>query len=187
MWSDNEFLIMSQASRYGSHLDALIPKWRALADAALATEPTVFHKLVAERGWSVVTQNVDGLHQRAGSQHVVEVHGSILEWRRMRKPKGDFPLEELPEETRGMKVRPNMVLFGERLLQGRQALELVQRADVVAFVGTSGNVFPVAGWPVESKRAILVDPKPWEDMEGFSAHLPLTSDEWALAGFPLAE
>lgn len=77
------------------------------------------------------------------------------------------------------------MLFGEQLKGGKQALKAVRQADVVAFVGTSGNVFPVAGWPFESKRAILVDPKPWDNMDGFSSHFRMTSDEWEAQGFPL--
>lgn len=187
VWSDENFLKMSQANRYGNYLEVLMPKWAKLAKDALATEPTVFHELLAQEGWPVVTQNVDGLHQRAGSQEVFEVHGTLHRWLEMRKPKRVFSSSELPEDFTGWKLRPDMVLFGESLKHGQAALKTLRKADAVAFVGTSGNVFPVAEWPSLCKRAILVDPKPWDStsMRVFSKHFEMTSDEWAVQGFPL--
>lgn len=184
IWSDDNFLRMSKAQHYGNYLPQLVPRWWKLTQAAQEVTPTLFHKRVAEEGWPVVTQNVDNLHQRAGSTEVVEVHGTFSTWRCLRCKKSFLPALQCPSCGKG-RVRPDMVLFGERLKQGKQALALLKRADVVAFVGTSGNVFPVAGWPFEVKRAILVDPQPWENMGGFTHHFRMTSDEWAREDFPL--
>lgn len=109
---------------------------------------------------AVITQNVDGLHQRAGSTEVVELHGSI--WRaRCRKCGAIYRLEKTVEEVPprcvkcGGLLRPDVVWFGEPLPQEawREATELAATSDVMLVVGTSGVVYPAAHIPHIAKRA----------------------------------
>ncbi|GIW74225.1 MAG: NAD-dependent protein deacylase [Phycisphaerales bacterium] len=113
----------------------------------------------AGRAFTLLTQNVDGLHQRAGSRNVVELHGSILRWRCERTgwscgieqvDFGQYP----PRSPAGGTLRPDIVLFGEALPE--EALLAAQRAvascDLMLVVGTSAVVYPAAGfieWAVE--------------------------------------
>lgn len=134
----------------------------ALADA----EPNDGHRAIAEledRGWidAVVTQNVDGLHQRAGSSAVVEVHGSI---RAARCPACDAALpssdalERLPlprcVECAAV-LKPDVVLFGEPLpdLAIGRAIRLAAEAGTLLVIGSSLEVYPVAGLPLETTAA----------------------------------
>lgn len=186
IWADENFLKMSHAHHYGNYLDVLIPKWVELSKSFAGAEPTLFHRFVAEQGWRVVTQNVDGLHQKAGSQEVLEVHGSSGKWRCLRCKKA-FLFSELVEGRRCPfcgkgKVRPSWVLFGEQVLHRKQAEKWVARADVVVFAGTSGNVYPVAEWYLRARDSVLVDPVPWGD---FGFVFAGESDEWVRAGAPL--
>ena len=101
---------------------------------------------------AVVTQNIDGLHQAAGSQKVLELHGSILRayCSRCRKP---YPQEMMnhgegvPRCSCGGVIRPDIVLYEEPLDQDimEEAVRLIRHADVLIVGGTSLNVYPAAG------------------------------------------
>ena len=135
-------------------------------DALASAEPNDGHRALAEleeRGWvrAVVTQNVDGLHQRAGSRSVVEVHGSLREAEcihcGVRVPMEDavaaLPLPPCPEC--GEILKPGVVMFGE-LLQARaieEARQLAAEAGLLLVVGSSLEVHPVAGLPGETLAA----------------------------------
>ncbi len=110
---------------------------------------------------AVVTQNVDGLHQRAGSRRVVELHGSI--WRvKCSNPACTFkarisePPEEIPPKcpSCGHYLRPDVVWFGEPLPQDawREAVSLAKVSDAVLVIGTSGAVYPAAYIPLIVKE-----------------------------------
>lgn len=184
LWSDENFLKMSQSHLYGNYLDVLVPKWLELSRESDKAVPTLFHSEVARAGWRVVTQNVDSLHTRAGSADVLEVHGSLAEWRCLRCRKFFAPSLKCVE-CGSKKVRPNMVLFGERVQELKRAEKWISQSDVLVVAGTSGKVWPAASWPSRAGRAVLVDPSPWDDMAQFSTHFSMSSDEWAAAGLPL--
>jgi len=131
----------------------------ALADA----EPNDGHRALAgleERGWirGVVTQNVDGLHQRAGSREVVEVHGSLREAECIHcgvcVPMDDavaaLPLPPCPEC--GEILKPGVVMFGELLPAAaiERAQRLAAEARLLFVVGSSLEVHPVAALPGET-------------------------------------
>ncbi len=106
-----------------------------------------------DRSFTLITQNVDGLHQRAGSHRVIEIHGSILRWRctntgaEKRLDELCFDQTPVPSEHGGI-MRPCVVWFGEMLpekemIQTQQALE---SCDLFLSIGTSGQVQPVASF-----------------------------------------
>jgi NAD-dependent protein deacetylase/lipoamidase len=132
-------------------------------DVLAQAEPNEGHSALVEleeRGWisAVVTQNVDGLHQRAGSCNVVEVHGSLRDAEcihcALRVPIEDalaaLPLPPCPEC--GEALKPGVVMFGE-LLPARaieQARALAAEAQLLLVVGSSLEVHPVAALPGET-------------------------------------
>jgi NAD-dependent deacetylase len=135
-------------------------------DALGEADPNDGHRALAEleeRGWirAVITQNVDGLHQRAGSRDVVEVHGSLREAECIhcgaRVPMQDavasLPLPPCPEC--GEVLKPGVVMFGELLPAAaiRRAQELAAEAELLLVVGSSLEVHPVAGLPGDTLGA----------------------------------
>ncbi len=120
---------------------------------------------------SLITQNIDGLHQRAGSQGVIELHGNIT---RTRCSIDGEPVEswnetgEIPPRCPrcGGYLRPDVVWFGEMLPETAlmTAIEIAERCDIFFSIGTSAVVQPAASLPLNAKRqgAILVEINPDE-------------------------
>jgi NAD-dependent deacetylase len=115
-------------------------------------EPNAAHRAIASlRDALVVTQNVDGLHARAGSQNIIELHGNVFRTRCVREQTRRDALEafdELPPYCQcGALLRPDVVWFGEMLPEGafERAGRAVRQADLLLIIGTSGVVFPAAG------------------------------------------
>jgi NAD-dependent deacetylase len=141
---------------------ALVSEWydtRRLA--VLAARPNPAHLAIAaiERRmvdaggrFALLTQNVDGLHRRAGSEQVVELHGSIIVWRDHRSgrkvtpPPAPFPSYPQPGPDGGW-LRPDVVWFGEHLPTAAwtAAEEALAWCDLLLVVGTSAVVYPAAG------------------------------------------
>lgn len=141
-------------------------------------EPNNGHRAVA--AWqdyadvTVVTQNVDDLHERAGSKPVHHLHGSLAEFwcdtcgSRYHGPLPDMPepeLEKMPPTCEcGGLIRPGIVWFGEQLPDApwQAAVEAVATADVLVVVGTSGIVYPAAGLPdvARARGAIVIEVNP---------------------------
>lgn len=116
--------------------------------------------------FAVVTQNVDGLHGRAGSRRVIELHGSIDRFScagarhptpnaEVPMPEADGPFEPPACRVCGSPIRPDVVWFGEVLpeLATMEAWELAARCDVMLVVGTSGLVYPAAQLPYIARDA----------------------------------
>lgn len=168
--------------------------WYAERRASLAAvQPNAGHLALAEferrhpGRLTVITQNVDGLHQRAGSQDVLALHGSLAEDRWLdpcalhRQGACDVARAEPGRPPRcpqcGNPVRPAVIWFGEMLPEDalRQAEQAASRCDVMLVVGTAGAVYPAAGLAHQARavgaQVIIVNPHPSELDE--LAHLRL--------------
>lgn len=119
----------------------------------LAAEPNAGHRAIAalERAFDVevVTQNVDDLHERAGSSKVLHLHGELRKLRSERDPQLVVPIEgwEQPLDATapdGALLRPHIVFFGEAVPMFERAAEIAARADLFVVVGTSLAVYPAA-------------------------------------------
>jgi len=100
------------------------------------------------------TQNVDNLHERAGSKHVTHMHGELFRSRCERNcGRGDFPdqgiyesASEIPRCECGGRIRPNIVWFGEMPLSMDEILDRIDRCTVLLVAGSSGAVYPAANF-----------------------------------------
>ena len=119
---------------------------------AAAAQPNAAHRAVAAlEQWyevEVVTQNVDDLHERAGSSRVTHLHGELNKLRSMRNPdlivpiEGDQALDAVGED--GALLRPHIVFFGESVPMFDTACKIAAEADLMIVVGTSLAVYPAA-------------------------------------------
>ncbi len=122
--------------------------------------------------FELITQNVDGLHQAAGSRNITELHGNISRNKchscgiQVDEKELDFTENSLPHCHCGGLIRPDIVWFGEMLPEDaiEFAWETAITSDVFFSIGTSAVVFPAASLPVEAKRAgaFLVEINPDE-------------------------
>jgi NAD-dependent deacetylase len=110
---------------------------------------------------AVVTQNIDNLHQMAGSKNVLEFHGNsqkliCMQCKKMYVPE-EINLDALPPlcSNDGFILKPDFVFFGEGIPEEayRRSILAAQKADVVLIIGTTGEVMPAAMIPAEAKRA----------------------------------
>ncbi|MFN0033894.1 MAG: SIR2 family NAD-dependent protein deacylase [Saprospiraceae bacterium] len=142
----------------------------------LTVQPNDGHRALAdlERDFDVhiVTQNVDDLHERAGSTQVLHLHGQLRQVRSTRSPSLIYPwdknlqLGDLCE--RGHQLRPHIVWFGEAVPMLEPAAELAEQADIFLIVGTSLQVYPAAGLMGYARRHIpfyYIDPRPQLNFE----------------------
>lgn len=152
----------------------------------LEVQPNITHFTLAK--WereghlaAVVTQNIDGLHQKAGSKRVYELHGSIL--RNYCTQCGKFYPAEFVKNSNGIPrcgcggiVKPDVVLYEEglndRVVEG--ALEAISQADMLLVAGTSLTVYPAAGFLryYRGNRLVLInrDPTPYDDRADLVIH-----------------
>lgn len=151
-----------------------------------AAAPNPGHEAIAELetllpNVVVVTQNIDSLHQRAGSSDVIELHGSIQRFKCMSERHRGYRREDFATQTEkpprcpqcGELLRPDVVWFGEELPghELQRAFSLAEACDAMLVVGTSGLVQPAASVPLLAKRAgaLVIDVNPQRDaLAGFA-------------------
>ncbi len=146
---------------------ALVWKWYEWRrDLIRHAQPNAAHIAIAKlTAATVVTQNVDGLHGRAGSRDVVELHGNIFRVRCMREgtsSMGEEPFQTLPPRCScGALLRPDVVWFGEMLSESvvARASATIIGADLLLVIGTSGVVYPAAGL-VTLHRGLSIEVNP---------------------------
>ena len=143
----------------------------------LKAEPNEGHRLVAalEEKYKVVvvTQNIDNLHERAGSTRVIHLHGELMKatssWnpndsRQIITLPADDPVIEMGDHAAdGSQLRPFIVWFGESVPNIEPAADECETADIFLIIGTSLNVYPAAGllnYVPASAEVYLIDPKP---------------------------
>ena len=97
----------------------------------------------------LVTQNIDDLHERAGSKKLIHMHGEILK-KRCTKTSS---IHDCHEDMDGTDFRPHIVWFGEMPLEMDKIYDAIHNVDLFLSIGTSGNVYPAAGFVIEAKRA----------------------------------
>lgn len=98
----------------------------------------------------VITQNVDDLHERAGSTNVLHLHGELKKVRSTIDPNLIYEMDQWELKMsdkceKGSQLRPHIVWFGEAVPEIQQAIEITSRTDILVVVGTSLNVYPAAG------------------------------------------
>ncbi len=150
-------------------------------------QPNVVHRKLAE--WeqegkllSIITQNIDGLHQKAGSQNVYELHGSVHR-NYCQKCGACYTLEQFMEmedvpvcPVCGGRVKPDVVLYEERLdpMTVSGALDAIRRADLLIVAGTSLTVYPAAAFLDEypGNRLVLINktPTPRDEIAQLTLH-----------------
>lgn len=171
LWEGHD--VMEVASPEGWHknkalvLDFYNQRRRQLHEV----QPNLGHYTLAELETDfdihIITQNVDNLHEQAGSSKVLHLHGELLKVRSTKNPnyivdwKDDLVLGDADED--GNQLRPHIVWFGEAVPALEEAVTITQQADYFAVVGTSLQVYPAAGllhYTPLNTPIFYIDPNP---------------------------
>ena len=142
----------------------------------ISKQPNEAHRILAELEKDydvyVITQNVDDLHERAGSSNVLHLHGELMKMRSVADPDYIEPLDidhlETTPETRGKRgdlMRPHIVFFQEAVPNIEPAINLVEEADIFVVIGTSLAVYPAASLLHYVRHGVpvyYIDPNPAE-------------------------
>ncbi len=139
----------------------------------LTAEPNAAHRALVELekhfDTYIITQNVDDLHERAGSNRILHLHGELMKARALDDPDLLFTLDEEHIETTpdtvidGHHVRPHIVFFQESVPNIERAIEWAQMADIFVVIGTSLAVYPAASLLHYVRRGVpvyYIDPRP---------------------------
>lgn len=155
-----------------------------LREQLASAKPNEGHRILAELeddfDVTIVTQNVDDLHERAGSHHIIHLHGDLRKVCSSRNPNDPRYIRTLPATQPvvehgalaedGSLLRPWIVWFGEAVPNLEPAAEVTERADIFVIIGTSLNVYPAASLIRYTRPGVpvfLIDPKPVNVPSGY--------------------
>ena len=164
-WERNKALVLDFYNKRRAELNTVSPNKGHLALVDLETKFNV----------QIITQNVDNLHERAGSTSVLHLHGELLKARSSKNPllisncNGDIKIGDLSEDN--SQLRPHIVWFGEEVPMLEKAVELTAKADILIIIGTSMQVYPAANlvnYIQPNTPIYFIDPKPAINKNDFS-------------------
>ncbi len=156
LWENYPVMDVASADGFRRNPALVHEFYNARRKDLITKEPNFAHKTLVELekyfDVYVITQNVDDLHERAGSSHVLHLHGELMKMRSVSDPDYIEPLDinhlETTPATRGKRgdlMRPHIVFFQEAVPNIEPAMELVNEADIFVVIGTSLAVYPAAG------------------------------------------
>ncbi|MDP4687745.1 MAG: NAD-dependent deacylase [Salibacteraceae bacterium] len=164
LWEEHKVEDVATPEAWKSNPELVLKFYNMRRNQVLNAQPNMAHLALKELENAydviVITQNIDDLHERAGSTNVIHLHGEILKARSERSPsiiqdlKDDLKIGDLAED--GHQLRPNIVWFGEEVPMFFNASSLMNTADILIIIGTSLNVYPAAGLIYQVKQGIPV-------------------------------
>lgn len=173
LWEKYPVMDVASADGFARNPKLVHEFYNARRRDLLKAEPNAGHiglvKLEELFDTYIITQNVDDLHERAGSRYVLHLHGELMKVRAIDDETKVYKLTPEALETTpdtvidGHRVRPHIVFFQEAVPNIEPAIDLVQEADIFVVIGTSLNVYPAAGLLHYVRRGVpvyYIDPNP---------------------------
>ena len=188
LWENHAIEEVATPEGFAKNPKLVLDFYNARRKQLFEVEPNLGHQLISKLEDKfqvfVVTQNVDDLHERAGSSSVLHLHGELRKVRSTLNPsliytwKKDLNLGDKCEK--GAQLRPHIVWFGEAVPAMDEAIEIVHQADVVVVIGTSLQVYPAAGlmnYAKSDAKVFYIDPKPSISSDEKVTVIPKTASE----------
>ena len=157
LWKDEKLCELMSAGGYYENPEVVLDVLNEMRLLCHLAQPNEAHKKIAELEYildvTVITQNVDNLHERAGSTNVLHLHGKLSEVTSSDNRSDVNCIQEYPmnkmirlgdKAKDGSQLRPNVILFGEYLTDYTKAVEIIKTADIFLVIGTSLEVFPAS-------------------------------------------
>lgn len=171
LWEGHDVMEVATPEGFANNPELVLDFYNQRRKQLLKVTPNQAHKDLAafEKDFnvSIITQNVDDLHERAGSSKVIHLHGELLKARSsfdetdVMDWKTDILLGDVCKK--GYQLRPHIVWFGEEVPMIQEAMCICTTADVLVIIGTSMQVYPAAGlmhYVPENTPIFYIDPKP---------------------------
>lgn len=194
LWEGHDVMEVASPEGFAKNPTLVLDFYNQRRKQLFSVTPNEAHKslLSLEKHFDVniVTQNVDDLHERAGSSKVLHLHGELLKVRStnnendIRTWEKDLNLGDLSKE--GHQLRPHIVWFGEQVPLLEKAIEITHQADILIIIGTSMQVYPAASLIdfVDANTPIyFIDPKP--KVEASQYNKLIVIEETAVKGVPI--
>lgn len=190
LWEKYPVMDVASADGFARNPALVHEFYNARRKHLLTTEPNDAHRGLVDLeeyfDVQIITQNVDDLHERAGSASILHLHGELMKIRSMKDESRVYQLTaeniEISINTRdeyGDPVRPHIVFFQEAVPNIEPAIDMVQEADIFVVIGTSLNVYPAAGLLSYVRRGVpvyYIDPNPAKVPPGVEV-LPMVATE----------
>ncbi|SFI75256.1 SIR2 family NAD-dependent protein deacylase [Myroides guanonis] len=181
LWEGHDVMEVASPEGWHKNKELVLDFYNQRRRQLLTVTPNEGHLIIAELQnhfkVHIITQNVDDLHERAGSREVLHLHGELLKVRSeqdenlIQNWRQDLKSTDLNEL--GHTLRPHIVWFGEMVPELERAIPIVEKADIIIIIGTSLQVYPAASLIDYAKsNAIIyyIDPKP-ASTSSFSKHI----------------
>ncbi|MCL8007785.1 NAD-dependent deacylase [Gelidibacter japonicus] len=186
LWEGHDVMQVATPEGFQDNPELVLDFYNQRRRQLLTVNPNAAHYDLAslEKDYkvSIITQNVDDLHERAGSSNVIHLHGELLKVRNVVdelsyfEHQGDIKLGDTCPE--GHQLRPHIVWFGEMVPMMEAAMEVCATADVLIIIGTSMQVYPAASlmhYVPEGIPIFFIDPKPVMNSRGNLTVIPETA------------
>jgi len=195
LWEEYNVMDVATPEAWEADQELVLEFYNKRRDQALKAIPNAAHEAIADLenhfDVTIITQNIDNLHEKAGSSNVLHLHGEISKSRSSVDEEliyevGDAGISQGELCEKGSQLRPHIVWFGEAVPNIIVAQDIVKEADVLLIVGTSLNVYPAAGLIHYSNfrvKKFLIDPKYIHLTDVENLHV---IKEKATVGVPLA-
>jgi len=174
LWEGHDVMEVATPEGFAANPELVLDFYNQRRKQLFDVKPNSAHidlaKLEVDFKVTIITQNVDDLHERAGSTNVIHLHGELLKVRSsydendIRKWKTDLILGDVCQK--GHQLRPHIVWFGEDVPMIESAVEICATADVLVIIGTSMQVYPAASlmhYVPQNTPTYFIDPKPSVD------------------------
>lgn len=171
LWENHEITEVATPEAFERNPELVLNFYNQRRRQLLDVKPNAAHfslvDLEEKYKVQIVTQNVDDLHERAGSSSVLHLHGELMKSRSSKDEqliydqKEDLSLGDLCEKK--SQLRPHIVWFGEAVPEMENAISRVSKADIIIIIGTSMQVYPAAGlidFKKDDAPVYFIDPKP---------------------------
>jgi len=171
LWEGHDVMEVASPQGFATNPELVLEFYNQRRRQLNEVEPNIAHFALAQLEQNheveIITQNVDDLHERAGSSNIIHLHGELLKARSTFNEDSvvswteDLVLGDLCEQ--GYQMRPHIVWFGEAVPMIEVAVDLIEVADIVMIVGTSMQVYPAAGliqYAKETAPIYFIDPNP---------------------------
>jgi NAD-dependent deacetylase len=171
LWENHDVMEVASPQGWAKNRELVLEFYNQRRRQLHTVAPNEGHKalVLLEQKYevTVVTQNIDDLHERAGSSNIIHLHGELLKARSTKNERlvyhwpGDITINDKCEL--GSQLRPHIVWFGEAVPMLNRAAEVVYDANIVVIVGTSMNVYPAAGlvgYARPGAPVYYIDPNP---------------------------